>query len=178
MVISDEEKGYIRTAYRDAKDKNYQITIEAQTHATSRDHICEILGIELKVKAKEDMKRKLYNMNWNDAKIAAYLGLARHTILDWRHRRGLPQGGMVVVFIDKPKRDSILMECYNCGMSDGQSAVRAGCSKSVANAWRIRNKLPCNHHTQEYSEKEQALTHAERNNKIRLKSFKEERTNR
>lgn len=142
-MITEEEKGYIRTSYRDAKDKNHQITIESQTHSVSRDHICEILGIEPEIRGKEDIKRRIYNLGWDDARMAAYLGLAQHTVLDWRHRHGLAQNGRPVLTVDRSKRDALLLECYNCGMSDWQMAQKAGCSKSTANAWRVRNKLPC-----------------------------------
>ena len=142
-MITEEEKSYIRTSYRDAKDKGYQIIIEAQLHATSKDRICEILGIELKTRDKEDQKRKLYDMGWDDERIASYLMLSPHTICDWRHKRGLPQAGKTVVYADIPKRDLILFECYSKGMSSYKSASFAGCSRTAANEWRKRNKLPC-----------------------------------
>lgn len=142
-MITEEEKGYIRISYRDAKDKYHQVTIESQVHTTTRENICEILGIELNVRGKQDRKRMLYDLGWDDIRIAAYLRLAPHTILDWRRRNGLAQAGKPVVYVDKPKRDALFLECYNSGMSDGQIAHKVGCSKSAANAWRVRNKLPC-----------------------------------
>lgn len=53
MGLTNEQKGEIRAAYRNAANPKKQITILAQLYATSKEEICKVLASRLRSKSRK-----------------------------------------------------------------------------------------------------------------------------
>ena len=101
MGLTNEQKGEIRAAYRDAANPKKQITILAQLYATSKEEICKVLGIEApQPKPKKTLRS--YEQAVKDDVVKAVLleGASRQEAAE---RFGVPYGN-VNAWVNKARK--------------------------------------------------------------------------
>lgn len=101
MGLTNEQKGEIRAAYRDAANPKKQITILAQLYATSKEEICKVLGIEApQLKPKKALRS--YEQAVKDDVVKAVLleGASRQEAAE---RFGVPYGN-VNAWVNKARK--------------------------------------------------------------------------
>lgn len=92
MGLTNEQKGEIRAAYRNAANPKKQITILAQLYATSKEEICKVLGIEApEPKPKKTLRS--YEQAVKDDVVKAVL-LEGATYQEAAERFGVPYGNV------------------------------------------------------------------------------------
>ncbi|MDY4166114.1 MAG: sigma-70 region 4 domain-containing protein [Fournierella sp.] len=101
MGLTNEQKGEIRAAYRDAANPKKQITILAQLYATSKEEICKVLGIEApQPKPKKTLRS--YEQAVKDDVVKAVL-LEGATYQEAAERFGVPYGN-VNAWVNKARK--------------------------------------------------------------------------
>lgn len=101
MGLTNEQKGEIRAAYRNAANPKKQITILAQLYATSKDEICKVLGIEApQPKPKKTLRS--YEQAVKDDVVKAVL-LEGATYQEAAERFGVPYGN-VNAWVNKARK--------------------------------------------------------------------------
>lgn len=101
MGLTNEQKGEIRAAYRNAANPKKQITILAQLYATSKEEICKVLGIEApQPKPKKTLRS--YEQAVKDDVVKAVLleGASRQEAAE---RFGVPYGN-VNAWVNKARK--------------------------------------------------------------------------
>lgn len=101
MGLTNEQKGEIRAAYRNAANPKKQITILAQLYATSKEEICKVLGIETpQPKPKKTLRS--YEQAVKDDVVKAVLleGTSRQEAAE---RFGVPYGN-VNAWVNKARK--------------------------------------------------------------------------
>ena len=101
MGLTNEQKGEIRAAYRDAANPKKQIAILAQIYATSKEEICKVLGIETpQPKPKKTLRS--YEQAVKDDVVKAVLleGASRQEAAE---RFGVPYGN-VNAWVNKARK--------------------------------------------------------------------------
>lgn len=101
MGLTNEQKGEIRAAYRNAANPKKQITILAQLYATSKEEICKVLGIEApEPKPKKTLRS--YEQAVKDDVVKAVLleGASRQEAAE---RFGVPYGN-VNAWVNKARK--------------------------------------------------------------------------
>lgn len=101
MVLTNEQKGEIRAAYRDAANPKKQITILAQLYATSKEEICKVLGIEAPEQKPKKTLRS-YEQAVKDDVVKAVL-LEGATYQEAAERFGVPYGN-VNAWVNKARK--------------------------------------------------------------------------
>lgn len=101
MGLTNEQKGEIRAAYRDAANPKKQITILAQLYATSKEEICKVLGIEAPEQKPKKTLRS-YEQAVKDDVVKAVLleGASRQEAAE---RFGVPYGN-VNAWVNKARK--------------------------------------------------------------------------
>lgn len=101
MGLTNEQKGEIRAAYRDAANPKKQITILAQLYATSKEEICKVLGIETPEQKPKKALRS-YEQAVKDDVVKAVLleGASRQEAAE---RFGVPYGN-VNAWVNKARK--------------------------------------------------------------------------
>lgn len=101
MGLTNEQKGEIRAAYRNAANPKKQITILAQLYATSKEEICKVLGIEApQPKPKKTLRS--YEQAVKDDVVKAVL-LEGATYQEAAERFGVPYGN-VNAWVNKARK--------------------------------------------------------------------------
>lgn len=101
MGLTNEQKGEIRAAYRDAANPKKQITILAQLYATSKEEICKTLGIEAPEQKPKKTLRS-YEQAVKDDVVKAVL-LEGATYQEAAERFGVPYGN-VNAWVNKARK--------------------------------------------------------------------------
>ena len=101
MGLTNEQKGEIRAAYRDAANPKKQITILAQLYATSKEEICKVLGIEAP-QPKPKKALRSYEQAVKDDVVKAVL-LEGATYQEAAERFGVPYGN-VNAWVNKARK--------------------------------------------------------------------------
>lgn len=101
MGLTNEQKGEIRAAYRNAANPKKQITILAQLYATSKEEICKVLGIEAPEQKPKKTLRS-YEQAVKDDVVKAVLleGASRQEAAE---RFGVPYGN-VNAWVNKARK--------------------------------------------------------------------------
>ena len=101
MGLTNEQKGEIRAAYRNAANPKKQITILAQLYATSKEEICKVLGIEAPEQKPKKALRS-YEQAVKDDVVKAVLleGASRQEAAE---RFGVPYGN-VNAWVNKARK--------------------------------------------------------------------------
>lgn len=81
----------------------------------------------------------LYELGWNDKKIAEAFSLARNSVAYWREKMGLPSRNRANIIDEQGGR-----EMHRGGASDPEIAKRYGVTQSGVVKWRKRRSLPAN----------------------------------
>ena len=101
MGLTNEQKGEIRAAYRDAANPKKQITILAQLYATSKEKICKVLGIEAPEQKPKKTLRS-YEQAVKDDVVKAVL-LEGASYQEAAERFGVPYGN-VNAWVNKARK--------------------------------------------------------------------------
>ena len=101
MGLTNEQKGEIRAAYRDAANPKKQITILAQLYTTSKEEICKVLGIEAPEQKPKKTLRS-YEQAVKDDVVKAVL-LEGATYQEAAERFGVPYGN-VNAWVNKARK--------------------------------------------------------------------------
>lgn len=142
-VLSPKE---IRWRYEQADDKGEILQVLADLTASEPRDVAELLNVPCVYSRRsergrpcefdQEEARRLYDMEWTDARIANKLNVSRETIGRWRRVNGL--AGYAPRALDTVKA----MELYKQGKRDPEIAQMCGVSKSTVWTWRTKLGLP------------------------------------